>query len=249
MKALPVVRYFEKHPHIEVRAAKPHFVVLDDWKDLLVGNRIGVPDDQELLPVFHEQGNVLAEEREGRVGDHDIRHFHEFDALGATEVAASREACASVGVPFQKELDVFDAGRAITVDVLYFLDLDGDRPGLLALVIALVVLTKRELCAGDWGAIVAGGDKLFQPELVEIGSEILEEVALEGVVTVAVDDPPAEGIGIKFEVSFHLFLDVDVLSVKLVLLGHLRGTKALIHRLAFRLRHSLSFLHQVSPNL
>jgi len=42
-------------------------------------------------------------------------------------------------------------------------------------------------------------------------------------------------------------LDVDVQSVKLVLLGRLRGAEPLIHRLAFRLRHSLSFLHRDSP--
>ena len=128
-----------------------------------------------------------------------------------------------MGVLLQEELDVFDAGRAVSVDILHFLDLDGDRLGLLALAIALVVLTERELCAGDGGAVVAGGDELLQAELVEVGGEVLEEVALEGVVAVAVDDLAAEGVGVELEVGLDLFLDVDVLGVELVLLGRLRG--------------------------
>ena len=44
----------------------------------------------------------------------------------------------------QEELDIFDAGRAVSVDILNFLDLDGDRLGLLPLAITLVVLTERE---------------------------------------------------------------------------------------------------------
>ena len=173
--------------------------------------------------MLHELCNVLSEKGEGWVGDHDVRLFEQLDALGAAEVAASREACAGVRVLLQEELDVFDAGRAVSVDILHFLDLDGDRLGLLALAIALVVLTERELCAGDWGAVVAGGDELFQAELVEVGGEVLEEIALERVVAVAVDDLAAEGVGVELEVGLDLFLDVDVLGVELVLLGRLRG--------------------------
>ena len=50
-----------------------------------------------------------------------------------------------VGVLLQEELDVFDAGRAVSVNTLHFLNLEGESLGLLALAIALVVLTEREL--------------------------------------------------------------------------------------------------------
>ncbi len=180
------------------RGAQPQLVVLDEREDFLIGDRVLVPDDQELLPVLHELGNILLEEGEGRVGDHDVRLLEQLDALGAAEVAAFREGCAGVGVLLEEELDVFDAGRTVSGDILHFLDLDGDRLGLLALAIALIVLTERKLCAGDWGAVVAGGYQFFQPELVEVGGEVLEEVALEGVVTVAVDDLAAEGVGVEF---------------------------------------------------
>ncbi len=222
VKALPVVRYFEEHSYVEIRASKPQFVFLNERENLQVGDRIRVPDDQELLPVLHELSDILLEEGKRRVGDHDVRLHEQLDAVGAAEVAASREACAGVGVLLQEELDIFDPGRAVSVDILHFLDFDGDRLGLWALAITLVVLTECELCAGDRGAVVAGGDELFEAELVEVGGEVLEEVALEWVVAVAVDDLAAEGVGVELQVGLDLFLNVDVLGVELVLLGFLR---------------------------
>ena len=206
--------------------AHPQFVVLDERKDLLEGDRILVPDDQEPLFVVHELRDVFAEEGEGRVGDHNVRLLQQPHALGAAEVTAPGEACARVGVLLQEQLDVFDAGSAISVDILHFLDLDGDRLGLLALAIPLVVLTERELSPGDRGTVVAGGDELLEAELVEVGGEVLEEIALERVVAIAVDYLAAEGVGVKLQVSLDLFLDVHVLGVELVLLGRLRGVQA-----------------------
>jgi hypothetical protein len=84
--------------------------------------------------------------------------------------------------------------------------------------------------AGDGGAVVAGGDELFEAELVEVGGEVLEEVALERVVAVAVDDLAAEGVGVELQVGLDLFLDVDVLGVELVLLGRLRGKLSIASR-------------------
>jgi hypothetical protein len=61
---------------------------------------------------------------------------------------------------------------------------------------------------------------------------ILEEVALEGVVAVAVDDFAAEGVWIELEVGLYFFLDVNILGVELVLLGRLGGVQAAIERFA-----------------
>ena len=67
------------------------------------------------------------------------------------------------------------------------------------------------------------GDELFKAELVEVGGEVLEEVALEGVVAVAVDDLVAEGVRVELQVGLDLLLDVGVLGIELVLLGRLRA--------------------------
>jgi hypothetical protein len=95
----------------------------------------------------------------------------------------------------------------------------GEGLGLPALVIPLVVFGKRGATSGDGGAIVTGGDELFKAELVEVESEILEEVALEWVVAVAVDDLAPKSVGVELQVGLDLLLDVDVLGVELILLG------------------------------
>jgi len=74
------------------------------------------------------------------------------------------------------------------------------------------------LCTGDGGAVVAGGDEFLQAELVEVGGEVLEEVAFKRIIAVAVDAFVAEGVGVKFKVGFYLLLNVCVLCVELILL-------------------------------
>lgn len=39
-------------------------------------------DNQELLVVLDELGNIFAEKREGRIGYNDVRLFEKFDTLG-----------------------------------------------------------------------------------------------------------------------------------------------------------------------
>lgn len=238
VKALPVSRHLKKHPDVEVRAAEPQPVVLDKREDVLVSDRIGVPDDQELLAVLHELGDVLAEEGEGRVGDDDVRLFQVRDALGAAEVAAGVLFVAMQRDPgglvaLEEKLDVGHVRRAVAVLVFHMIEDDGERPGLLAFAIARVVFREQGELARDGRAVVAGGDEPFEAELVEVGGEVLEEVALEGIVAVAVDDLAAEGVGVELEVSLNLFLDVDILGVELVLLGRLRGAQALVQGFAF----------------
>jgi hypothetical protein len=118
---------------------------------------------------------------------------------------------------------------------LLFVDrvLCGERLGFLALAVPLVVFREQGALAGDGGAVVAGGDELFEAELVEVGGEVLEEVALEGVVAVAVNHLAAEGLAVELEVGLDLFLDVDVLGVELVLLGRPGGGQSLVQRLGF----------------
>ena len=111
---------------------------------------------------------------------------------------------------------------------------DGECLGLLSLAIPLVVFREQGSLSGDGRAIVAGGNELPETELIEVGSEILEEVALEWIVTVAVDDLAAESVGVELPVGFDLFLDVDILSVELVLFGRLCGVHASIQRLAWQ---------------
>jgi hypothetical protein len=114
--------------------------------------------------------------------------------------------------------DVGHVRSAVSVLVFHAVEDDGESLRFLALAIPLVVFREQGALPGDGGAVVAGGDEFFEAELVEVGGEVLEEVALEWVVAIAVDDLAAEGAGVELEVGLDLFLDVDVLGVELVLL-------------------------------
>ena len=219
--------------------SNPHLVLFDEREDLLVGDRVLVADNQELLPVLHELRYVLTEQRERRVGDDDVGFLEERDALGAAEVApgvsvVALERFAGGLVALEEYLDVGHVRRAVAVLVLDVVEDDGQRLGLLPLAVALVVFRKQRHLSRNGRSVVAGGDELLHAELVEVGGEVLEEVALEGVIAVAVDDLVVEGIRIELEVSFDLVLDVDVLGVELVLLRGLGGAQASIHWFVFR---------------
>jgi hypothetical protein len=179
----------------------------------------------------------VLKQRERRIGDDDVGLFEERDTLGAAEVAAAvlvvcfqGDACGLVAL--EEELHILDVHRPVAVLVFHVVEDDGHRLGLLAFAVALVVFREERALPGDGGAVVAGGDELLEAELVEVCREVLEEVALEGVVAVAVDDLAAEGVRVELEVGLDLFLDVDVLRVELVLLGGLGGTQATVEGLA-----------------
>lgn len=78
-----------RHAELAVSAvdarAEPEPVRLDEGEDLLVRERVDVPDDEELLAVLDELGDIFAEERERRVRDDDIGLLQERDALSAAD--------------------------------------------------------------------------------------------------------------------------------------------------------------------
>ena len=82
---LPFSGTWKYVPPLKFVATEPYFVVLDEWKYLLVRDRVGFPMIRN-SSVLHELGDVLAEEGEGRVGDDDVRLFQKRDALGAAEI-------------------------------------------------------------------------------------------------------------------------------------------------------------------
>ncbi len=127
----------------------PEFVGFDEGKYLLVSDRVLVPDDQELLPVFHELGDVLAEKGKGRIGDDDVRLFQKLDALGTTEVTSAVQGHPSRLVALEEELYVVDVRCAVAVLVLHMVERHSQRFGFLAFVVALKVLWEERPLPGD----------------------------------------------------------------------------------------------------
>ena len=98
---------------------------------------------------------------------------------------------------------------------------DRERLGLLPLAIPLVVFREKGELTGDGRAVVAGGDKLCEAKLVEVSGEVFEEVALERFTAAALDNLVATGVAIEFQIGLDPFLDVHILSIKLVLLRYI----------------------------
>lgn len=85
------LRYIEQHILPLRGDAEPHPVVLDQGENLLVRDGVLIPDDEELLAVLNQLGDVFAEQRERRVGHHNIRLCQQLDALRAAKIAVAFE--------------------------------------------------------------------------------------------------------------------------------------------------------------
>ena len=102
------------------------------------------------------------------------------------------------------------------------------RLGLLPLAVAFVILREQSRLTRNRRSVIAGRDQPLQPQLVEVRREVLEEVAFERVVAVAVDNLAAERVPVELQVRLDLLLDVDVLGVELVLLRLLGVRQTLV---------------------
>ena len=176
--------------------AKPYAVIHEQGEYLLVRDGILVSDDQKLLLVLHELRDILAEQRERRIGDDDVGLLQELNAFGAAEIAVPLE------LP-DRHLVVVDDQVAVPVALV---DL-ADRPFAVALREKIDIL-----------ALVARRDKTLKLEFLEVVGEVLEEVAPARIVAVAEHDLALE----MFLVVPQLVLDVHELRIELVLLAFLR---------------------------
>ena len=162
-----------------------------------IGNGIHVSYYQELLLILHQLRYRLAEERERRVGHHDVRLLEQFDALGAAEVAVA---------PQGADADLFGIGHTVGVAVAQVFQPNG----------LLVVVAAEEVGVL---VLVASGDEAFQAQLLEAVGKVAEEVAGARVVAVAEDGLPSE----VFTVMTEFVLDVGQLSVEFVFLSLVGG--------------------------
>jgi hypothetical protein len=115
--------------------------------------------------------------------------------------------------------DIFDISRAVFVEVIHLLNLDGKRTRPFPPTAPLHVLTKRKLSASNWRPVITGRDELPKAQPIEVSSKVLEKVALEGIVAIAIDYLSTEGVGVELKVGLDLLLDVYVSGVKLIPFG------------------------------
>ena len=210
-------------PKVPRLVAEPHLVVLDKREYLAIGDGVHVADDQELLVVFHQERHVLAEERERRIGDNDIRLVEQRDALRRAEVAVALQLRQHVLLVLDKPFDVGKVNASVAVLVLHlgYDNLVRCFPSLLSfassasLRLCVEILSKQVQLRIDDGACgVACRGKALQAQRVEVHREVLEEVAFVWVVAVAEDALPIEVRAVVLQ----LVLDELEVRVELVLL-------------------------------
>ena len=141
--------------------------------------------------------DVFPEEREWRVGNHNVCLLKQSNAFGAAEVAVTLEV---------SDRDLVKTWDSITVLVAFVLQVDRSVSVVLAEQVSVLVF-------------VACGDQLLQSKFFEVVREIVEEVAGSRIVAVAVDDLSIE----VFLVMSEFFFDVAQLRVELIFTTGLRG--------------------------
>ena len=54
---------------------KPQFIVFDKGKNLFIGNRIHISDNQKIFLIRHKLGNIFAKQAKWWIGDYDVGLF------------------------------------------------------------------------------------------------------------------------------------------------------------------------------
>jgi hypothetical protein len=155
-----------------------------------------LPIIRNFLSRFLDLSHKFSEQRERRIGDHDVRLFQQVDALCAAEVA----------IAFQRfHAYFFRIGYVVAVLVALVFQIDRLVTFVLAEEVAFLIL-------------IAGGDEAFQPQIFKLVGEIMEEIADARVVAVAEYRLAAEVLFVVLQ----FILNVGQLGIKLVIFGLVR---------------------------
>ncbi len=197
-------RVMVRNPELPISArdarTKPYPVVPDKREHLLVGDGVHIPDNQELLFVLHELGNVFAKQRKRRIGHHDVRLSQKPDAFRAAEIAVALQ---------WRDAYVLDLGKPLAVAEAVIFELD--RP--------LEIMPRKQV---DVLVPVAGRYQLLQSKVSEFQGEILEEIADRRIVAIAIDRLPPELVPVVRQ----FFLNVGKLRIEFVAFGGGSGIQA-----------------------
>lgn len=217
-----IIGHSEIHPSIKICRPNPYLVFFNEWEQFLIGDCVPIPNDHKLLPRLDDPREEVAEERERRVRDDDVRLVAQAAHLRAVVVAVAFEM-------FPPEVVQVDASvaRAVLVEhenLAVRLRLFGvEGGGGVGEAFARVAIFQT-LAVGR----VAGGDEFAQTERLKVLREVAREVAPRWVVARQEHGLAAEDVGVVFEIGFHLGLDVVELGVEFVLLRLLGGGEVLV---------------------
>ena len=194
----------------------PHFISSNQWKNFFCRISVYIPDNQELLVVFHQLCYIFTEQREGWIGYDNICLFQQLYTLTTAEIA----------IAFQR-VDAYFlwVGNvvAILVTIIY----------QIYCLFTLILTEQVHILI-----LVASGDESLQPKKLKVISEVREKVAHPWVITIAQHRLSSE----MFPIVSQLVVDVFQLRIKFVLLCLLGSIQIFVsHRLIVS-----NYQHQLS---
>ena len=79
-----IFRHNHIHSSSKTLKSRPYFIILDQWKNLLIGYSIHISEDEKFLVIFYQLSNIFAEKRKRRIRDDNICLFQDFNThIGA----------------------------------------------------------------------------------------------------------------------------------------------------------------------
>ena len=173
-----------------------------------------------MLLVLHKCRDVLPEQRERWICDHNVGFLQQLQALGGAEVAVTFQLGQFIFAGLEQLCHVKHVHTTISGGVVH-----RGHDGLIWFayfaLIATEYVKQAELAPGNRRPGIAGGNELLEAETLEVQHKELEEVGLEGVVAVTENRLALEVTA----VVPHLLLNIGELRVELVFLRRLRRPK------------------------
>ena len=79
-----IFRHNHIHSSSKTLKSRPYFIILDQWKNLLIGYSIHISEDKKFFVILYQLSNILTEKRKRRIRHYNICLFHDFNTrIGA----------------------------------------------------------------------------------------------------------------------------------------------------------------------
>ena len=137
---------------------QPYFILYDMRENLLIYYCTLIPHYKKFLVKFYQLTYVLSEQRERRIGYHDICLFQQFDTFGVSKVASFKFG-KNIFVVLQKYSYIAEINRSIAIHIANFGNLH--FVGRLTRLLVLIAKVKLQLISLHRRAIVACANKLL----------------------------------------------------------------------------------------
>lgn len=121
-----IFRHNHIHSSSKTLKSRPYFIILDQWKNLLMGYSIHISEDEKFFVIFYQLSNIFTEKRKRRIGHYNIRLFQDFNArIGAKissaifSISFQRRDCNVLLIFSNQSFYIFQIKSAIFIFITY----------------------------------------------------------------------------------------------------------------------------------